>query len=107
MQPRKLKPSRGPQLGGRSVGHHRCGRGCTVQPFRRQARLPVPSLHVVPSLIVPLVPIPNGVVDYWLFIPQDPGLVGYTLYTQAFSVAPGLGNVPLFASGVIGMTVQP
>ncbi len=48
-------------------------------------------------------------LPYFLFIPNQPSLIGVSVHAQFFEQLNGVGNaqVPLVASAVIGFTVQP
>lgn len=44
---------------------------------------------------------------YWLYLPADANLVGFTLAFQGLSHQAGFGSPPFFSSQVLGLTIQP
>ena len=46
-------------------------------------------------------------INYYLYIPSDPNLVGMTIAWQGFSLAAGFGSPPMYPTQLMGLTIQP
>ncbi len=68
----------------------------------------VPSLHIdAVAVFAQAVGLFGNQINYYLFIPADPSLVGVTVAWQGFAIATGFGSPPLFPSMLLGLTIQP